>query len=504
MTLARSQSSSSHADTTASLKTLQVRGRTEAEQDILQAAVDGCPLTFFQNLSHDEDGRAAGKNEPKKSLWWIYIHDTSHGCCVLHWAAGMGHLRLVQNFLTEYQGALDVNQQAHGKSQGRTALHYACRNGHLNIARYLVEQGANVNPTEAHHGVTPFHLAVWRNHLDICKWLIDDLDVDAGQSNVYGCTAIHWLGLIPLSCLRANEGSDILDLAKWLSQLSNVDVYAKQQQGHSALHKAAWGGHLVLCKYFHEVHGMYDDSPDEAGNYGADLADMGGHHTVAKYLREHCSSETLASCHVLGLRIDQRYDRHAIKVAYHTAARLLHPDRAVRLASGSSEEALSAKNRRVRDFATLTKAYRHFMDEGGVGSQCNPKHDLPLLLTSFDSILARGVEIETAAAAASSSAGGGTGKHTCIRNSERRGDRFASQLTAVVLEYGNKGLDLSNLRKKWRQLWPETDFPAPRKGSLKSWLERHASHVVSVQVDGKSGIHRVYAKYPETRANVDR
>ena len=323
---------------------------------------------------------------------------------------------------------------------------------------------------------------------------MDECGVHAGQSNVFGCTAFHWLGLVPKSCLNNNGDDDnecqgILDLAKWLCQLPDVDVYAKQNQGHSVLHKAAWGGHLSLCQYFHEAHNMYDDSPDEAGNYAADLADMGGHVQVAQYLRAQCSAETVASCHALGVAPHQRNDPRVIKRAFHRAARQLHPDRTA-VTTGDNEnttQARAADHWTVQEFVKLSQAYRHLIDEGGVGSQCNPKHKLPLLLTSSCSPsgpLQNNVDSDD----------GAVESFGICEDGET--GRFSAQLTAVVLEYGNKGLDISNLRKKWRQLWPETTFPASKKGSLKLWLTKHANHVVSLRVDEKSGITRIYTKYP--------
>lgn len=475
---------------------MKLRGRTDLERQILQAAVDGKTADFFEAIQKDSE--EPNDKNLSHTCWWLRIFDVTHGCGVMHWAAGMGHLSLVKYFLvtTTASGSNNgdnspfslVDQPAQGNSQGRTPLHYACRNGHFEIARYLVEEhGANVNPLEAHHGVSPFQLAVWRNHLEICQWLVNDCNVDPGQSNAFGCTAIHWLGLVPKPCL---SHGDILDLAKWLGKL--VDVFAKQNQGHSVLHKAAWGGHLHLCQYFHEEYGMYDDSPDEAGNYAADLADMGGHDSVAQYLRAQCSPHTIESVKVLRLEsISQRYDRQAIKRAYHKAARELHPDRILNTNScenkeGSKESTNTAMTEsRLAEFTKLTKAYRHLMDENGDGSQCNPKHKLPLLLTA--------TAAETTIHDTSIAVNGSPSSLDTPDSS----DRFAAQLTAVVTEYNNKGLDISNLRKKWKQLWPENEFPAGKTKSLKTWLERNASHIVSLEKDER-GIFRIFAKYPTT------
>ena len=39
--------------------------------------------------------------------------------------------------------------------------------------------------------------------------------------------------------------------------------------------QAAWGGHLVLCRWLHFRLGVMDCTVDQAGNYAADCAAMG-------------------------------------------------------------------------------------------------------------------------------------------------------------------------------------------------------------------------------------
>ena len=46
-------------------------------------------------------------------------------------------------------------------------------------------------------------------------------------------------------------------------------------------------------------------------------------------------------------------------------------------------------------------------------------------------------------------------------------------MVAVLLEYGDKGIDLSNVKKKWKQVWPEVPFPSQqRKASQKQQAKR--------------------------------
>jgi len=130
---------------------------------------------------------------PPPCCYKLYV-----GCTALHWAAGVGHCDSI-TFLVSRKG-LDVDSPATKSAKGRTALHYACRNGQLDAAKLLVQlgkmfvfftcwsvystvvllnwpdhwgaiTGANVN-ARAKHGVSPYQLAVWQNHLEICQWLV--------------------------------------------------------------------------------------------------------------------------------------------------------------------------------------------------------------------------------------------------------------------------------------------------------------------------------------------
>ena len=73
-------------------------------------------------------------------------------------------------------------------------------------------------------------------------------------------------------------------------------------------------------------------------------------------------------------------------------------------------------------------------------------------------------------------------------------DCFAARLLQVVQQQHNtrQGLDLSNLVKKWNQVWPDVPFPARRQGcSLQQWLRAEASHIVTIRADD-TGVLRLH------------
>ena len=177
--------------------------------------------------------------------------------------------------------------------------------------------------------------------------------------------------------ILGGDGSELVETARWLAAQPNVDFTKRQRQGHTALHKAAWGGHVALLRYLRDDHGLWDDTPDHAGNFAADLARMANtdrHARAATVLREECSSARAHSCAVLD--VDVTATRDDIRRAYLAKARLVHPDRNQRT-EGCASDSPSASDRPC-DFQTLQRAYQHLTLENGVGTQCNPAHSIKL------------------------------------------------------------------------------------------------------------------------------
>ncbi|KAJ1408726.1 ankyrin repeat-containing domain protein [Ochromonadaceae sp. CCMP2298] len=257
-----------------------------------------------------------------------------YGCKCIHWAAGNGHLAVLRWLV--HTGA-DPSDVCAGSL--RQPAHYAARNGHLPCLRYLLEgepgnpiipftsatsttSASSTRPESAptpttpttptttptsttttaptspfpcdlnalaKHAVSPFQLAVWQNQIEVAQWLCSHPQVmaDPRQVNEFDCGSLHWLGTAPTSA-AGNRGEALLPMAQWLLD-KGCDVRGVQRSGHTVLHKAAWGNHSLLCRWLHLHCGMWDDTQDRAGNYAADVATMGKHHTLAGWLRGSCS-----------------------------------------------------------------------------------------------------------------------------------------------------------------------------------------------------------------------
>ena len=530
------------------------------KQTILDAAKSGDLHTiqayYRYSNSNDNDndnGNDKNKSNNPRKIPLQFIKDSS-GCTILHWACGNNHLPLVQYLLDneteknkDNDGTPKPTRTGTGtgigigifhvddfvtsrKAKGRTGLHYAARNGHLDIVKVLVEvYGANIH-ARAKHGVTPFQLAIWQNRLDVCKYLVNgngngndgnngngiNRIVPKLEVNDFGCGIIHWMGIMPL---KRSEG--IVTLAKWIFSQDGIDIRMKQSQGRTVLHKASWGGHLDLVKYLHEVHEMYDDTKDHAGNYAADLCDMANtknHDAISLYLRKECSLEYKESCEILGLdrkvllplplplssmndnnhyNDDNSNDhgnkssvgtdkyKNMVRSAYLSKAKECHPDK-----RGDND-----------DFQSIKKAYEHLMNGGAAVQQKNPMHSIHLMLEVQKN---RNIMKDI---------GNDNSTHPCSVNVNMEDEMklFKPRLISVLLEYGEKGISLSNIPKVWDKVWPQNPFPQStstcsketkngngtgngkskrkrKKGELLRLLQDHAEDVIDVIRQEDKGI----------------
>ena len=448
---------------------------------------------IFSDHDDDNDGRLQFRavdlpvTKCKKSL----------GRTPLHYACRNGCLEAVRWLVLV--GGASIGVQA---KQGVTPFQLAVWQNRLEICVFLTET-AKTKTTMGLEG-------------DNCCF------DPAKDFNDFGCGAVHWLGIAPESranCNRGsnsnsdnsgnndnndekdddslyNDGRDLLPLARWLASLPGMDFDARQRQNHTALHKASWGGHMALVDYLHEEHDMWDDIVDDAGNYAASLADMAHtpkHSKIADYLRRHCSRKRAESLLILGLNgggDNTELGKDEIRKAYLAKARQLHPDRLVSTSTpagnpsiGNGNDALgevtagetvaAARNDNegenanaapttVVTFDALRKAYLHLTEEDGVGDQSNPAHSLNLMLRYVNNSGSNNSNTTD------ENQKNMVEKDTKNPDGEEDDSFFKARLVAVLLEYGDKGIDLSNVKKKWKQVWPEIPFPSQQQKACQS------------------------------------
>jgi len=284
-----------------------------------------------------------------------------HGSSAVHWAAGGNSVAALRHLLgvrrragvgVERREAKKGGGRGGSGGSGRTPLHFAARNGCLEAVRCLCEEfGASPDPA-AKAGVTPFQMAVWQNHLEVAKYLVEERGVDPKQVNAFECGAQHWLGNCPrdradVSPLE-DTGSGLLPLARWLRSVQGgLDFELKQRNGHTPLHKAAWGGHLALVKFICRELEVDDASVDDGGNYAADIADSAGAFEVSAWLRRNASPAVSGALRTLGIARSPwacPSDRvRLLRAAYLAKCRSLHPDAVARQTLGGRPQAPSGE-----------------------------------------------------------------------------------------------------------------------------------------------------------------
>jgi len=121
-------------------------------------------------------------------------------------------------------------------NDGFTPLGLACYFGHEESARYLLLKGAEVNAcsTNGYH-VYPLHSAVASNNSDIAKILIE-AGADVNVAQVSGITALH---------SAAHHGN--IELIILLLE-AGANVNAKTEDGRTAADMARTAGHTELAK----------------------------------------------------------------------------------------------------------------------------------------------------------------------------------------------------------------------------------------------------------------
>lgn len=452
--------------------------------------------------------------------------DVKTGCMPLHWAAGTGFddaLESIFLFLREFPTAsleghdttschgrqnnnfdAIVNQPAHHPSTSRTPLHYAARNGHLSTCHLLIRKyKADCHPKCGRGSVTPLQLAVWQNRLDVVQFLVEEIEKTGSiaartaastqqndvvhERNGFHCGLMHWIGLVPKKRWRGDssksndtdgndndsndDGSGVLPLARYLHSLGisyRSTPENSNSQGHTPMHKAAWGGNLALLRYFREEHGVYDTVQDHAGNYSADIAKMRGEMEVHRWLLEEGSGDRAESYRVLGLDVEAGLE--VVKRRYWELAKLHHPDRVGDgLNDGKCDNDVDLDDR-LEEFIKIKAAYEHLTKDNGIGKQKNPKFDELRLLENHKRItnnINRGTNHDDTDT--NNQKYNITIDHRLDESTDGNEqnvetdnvDLFMAKLIAVLSDYGTTGFPVALIARRWNQIWPDRPFPTP-------------------------------------------
>lgn len=85
----------------------------------------------------------------------------------LLWSVKNGDIEAVKQQIREEKP--NINAEI---NSGRNALHFAADYGQTDVIQCLVEAGADVNQADK-HGITPLLAAIWENHIEAVKLLLN-------------------------------------------------------------------------------------------------------------------------------------------------------------------------------------------------------------------------------------------------------------------------------------------------------------------------------------------
>lgn len=125
---------------------------------------------------------------------------------------------------------------------GETPLIRAVLAGKLDFVRWLVENGADVNALDERSRLTPLMIAAYRGESDIVKYMADK------GSGVDGKHEDGWPYIVSLAAQGKLEA-----LRELVDNGADVNA-ASDNEGHTALMMAAFGGHQEIVDYL-KAHG---------------------------------------------------------------------------------------------------------------------------------------------------------------------------------------------------------------------------------------------------------
>ena len=191
---------------------------------------------------------------------------TNNSRTLLHLASEMGYLDVIKYLIEEQHCDPNCKQDT-----GMTSLNIAYQYGWLEVVKYLIEE-QHCDPCRTiNDGWTPMHYASRDGKLDIIKYLTDASNCDSSCRNSEGWTAckmdiFKYLfekqyydldsktndGKTPLH-LASEEGH--LDMVKYLIEelKQHGDSDCRTDNGDTPMHLACLNGHLKIVKYLVEM-----------------------------------------------------------------------------------------------------------------------------------------------------------------------------------------------------------------------------------------------------------
>jgi hypothetical protein len=167
----------------------------------------------------------------------------------LHHCAWNGFTTSVKRLLS----IRNINVNVKDDWNGSTPLRYAAGKGHAEIARLLLQNGAEVN-AKSNYGNTPLHWAAFQGHVDILHLLVENgANLEAQESG--GSRPLHD------AAIHGN-----LPFIQELISRYHVDINARRKDGKTALRVARMYGHTEIITFL-QANGGIDDGMEEDDDF---------------------------------------------------------------------------------------------------------------------------------------------------------------------------------------------------------------------------------------------
>jgi uncharacterized protein len=158
-----------------------------------------------------------------------------------------------------------------GKQGGLTAMHFAARQGAARTVETLVAAGADVNVRTPADGTTPLVIAAINGHFDLAKYLLDhgaqpNLAADNGMTALYAAVNVEWaprtfypqpraqlqqqLGYLDFMKALLDKGADPNARVRrkiWYAQY-NFDLLRTEETGATPFWRAAYASDIAGMK----------------------------------------------------------------------------------------------------------------------------------------------------------------------------------------------------------------------------------------------------------------
>ena len=175
------------------------------------------------------------------------------GFTPLHYASFRGHKELAKLLIDH-----GANPNAADTRVGRTPLHFAVNSRRKETAQLLIEHGADINKTDK-DGKTPLHLVIpveyqevlneqqrqqqQQLNKDVAKLLID-LGADINVADKFGITPLHLVGDKDFANLLLNRGAD-MDMVT-LGEYRQTPLLSAARRGYKRCR--GWKGYLEVAQ----------------------------------------------------------------------------------------------------------------------------------------------------------------------------------------------------------------------------------------------------------------